>query len=163
MPPSERWTHFTRNYAERYVTARIQRQLNRLQANFGLNKYKTWARAERAAEAWLRRKAPSLPPAISSKNRMTRRNTSGVVGVHPHYHIIRRRRKTYEYFNWVSRWPGCKLAGGVRWSTNKFGEDEAWVLAVKCRRMENENRDDVVDAVARMSPKAYSAILQLRR
>jgi hypothetical protein len=94
---------------------------------------------------------------------MTRRNTSGVVGVHPHYHIIRQRRKTYEYFNWVSRWPGRRLAGGVRWSANKYGEDEAWILAVKCRRMENENREDVVEAVARMSPNAYSSILKQRR
>src|SRR5438477_5575783 len=160
MPPSERWTHFTRNYPERCVTARIQRQLVRLQANFGLGKYKTWAQAERAAKKWLRKKSPTLPVAISSKNRMTGRNTSGVVGVHPHYHTIRRRRKMYEYFNWVSRWPGCKLAGGVRWSTNKYGDEEACVLAVKCRRMENENRDDVIDAFARMSPNAYSSILK---
>src|ERR1700682_3447086 len=83
MPSSERWTHITRNYAERCVTARIQRQKLRLQANFGLSKYKTWARAERAAKSWLRRKLPTLPTAISSKDRMTRRNTSGVVGVHP--------------------------------------------------------------------------------
>ena len=163
MPPSERWTHITRNYAERCVTARIQRQKLRLQANFGLSKYKTWARAERAAKSWLRRKLPTLPTAISSKDRMTRRNTSGVVGVHPAYHVIRRRRKTYEYFKWVSRWPGCKLAGGVGWSTNKHGDDEAWVLAVKCRRMENENREDVISAMSRISPKAYSAILKLRR
>ena len=29
--------------------------------------------------------------------------------------------------------------------------------------MENENRDDVISVVSRMSPKAYSAILKLRR
>src|SRR2546421_6452559 len=143
MPPSERWTHITRNYAERYVLARIQRQLKRPQKHFPLWKYKTWQRAELAARNWLQKFSPTLPTAISSKNRMTRRNTSGFVGVHTAYNVIRRRRKTYEYFKWVSRWPGCKLAGGVGWSTNKYGDDEAWVLAVKCRRMENENRDDV--------------------
>jgi hypothetical protein len=163
MASAERWTYITRNYAERCVTARIQRQLTRLQANFSLKKYKTWPRAERAARSWIQGTLPTLPAAISSKNRMTRRNTSGVVGVHPHYHIIRRRRKTYEYFNWVSRWPGCKLAGGVRWSTNKYGEDEAWVLAVQCRLMEDENRDDVIDAVSRMSAKTYSKIIELRK
>lgn len=160
MPRSHRWTHFTRTYPARCVTARIQRQMNRLRANFSLKKYKTWPRAECAALKWLRTTVPALPAAISSKNRMTRRNTSGVVGVHPHYHTIRRRRKTYEYFNWVSRWFSCKLAGGVRWSTNKFGEDEAWVLAVKCRRMENENREDVISAVSRMSPKGLLCIPQ---
>lgn len=163
MPPTERWTHMTRNVAERCVTARIQRQKVRLQANFGLSKFKTWARAERAAKRWLRRKRPTLPAMISSKDRMTRRNTSGVVGVHPAYHVIRKRRKTYEYFRWVSRWPGCRLAGGVGWSTNKHGEDEAWVIAVTCRRMENENRDDVSDAVSRMSRKTQAAILRLRK
>lgn len=157
------WTHFTRNYAERCVTARIQRRLNRLQANFSLKKYKTWQRAERAAKKWLRRTIPVLPRAISSKNRMTRRNTSGVVGVHPHYHTIRRRHRTYEYFNWVSRWPGCKFTGGVRWSINKFGEDDAWVLAVLCRRMETEDRERVVAVVSSMSTRAYGNILKLRK
>ena len=161
--PSERWKYITRNYPERYVLARIQRQRQRPQKHFPIWKYKTWRRAERAAENWLRKFVPTLPPPIISKNRMTRRNTSGVVGVHPHYHTIRRRRKTYEYFNWVSRWPGCRLAGGVRWSTNKYGEDNAWVLAVKCREMENENRDDVIDAVSRMGDKAYSTVLKRRR
>lgn len=160
---SDRWTHFTRNYPERCVTARIQRRLNRLQANFPLKKYKTWPRAERAAKRWLKATTPKLPPAISSKNRMTRRNTSGVVGLHPHYHTIRRRRKTYEYFNWVSRWPGCKFTGGVRWSVNKFGDDDAWVLAVQCRRMETEDRDRVIASVASLSSKAYSNALKLRR
>ena len=108
---------------------------------FRSEQIQNWARAERAAKSWLRRKLPTLPTAISSKDRMTRRNTSGVVGVHPAYHVIRRRRKTYEYFKWVSRWPGCKLVGGVGWSTNKHGDDEAWVFAVKCRRTENENRE----------------------
>jgi hypothetical protein len=161
--PSERWKHFTRNYAERYVLVRIQRQLKRPQKHFPLWKYKTWARAERAAKNWIRKFAPTLPPAISSKNRMTRRNTSGIVGVHPALRVFRKRGKTYEYFRWVSRWPGCKLAGGVSWSTNVHGEDEAWVLAVTCRRMESENREDVIDAVSRMSSKAYSDILKRRR
>lgn len=161
--PSERWTHITRNYAERYVLARIQRQRERSQKHFPLWKYRTWRRAERAAEDWLRRFIPNLPPAISSKDRMTRRNTSGVVGVHPAPQVIRKRGKTFEYFRWVSRWPGCKLAGGVGWSTNKYGEDEAWVLAVTCRRMENENREDVIDAVSRMTAKKYSSELKLRR
>src|ERR1700720_916564 len=70
MPPSERWTHITRNHAERYVLARIQRQLKRVQKHFPLWKYKTWPRAERAARNWVRKFSPTLPAVISSKNRM---------------------------------------------------------------------------------------------
>ncbi|MBA3961180.1 MAG: hypothetical protein H0X40_04660 [Chthoniobacterales bacterium] len=96
---------------------------------------------------------------------MTARNSSGVVGVHPRTELIRKPSgKEYEYYYWVSRWPGCKLKAGVKWPIHKFGDDDAFVLAVLCRRWGTEIRDRVIaEFMDTVDAKRYKQILSLRR
>ena len=107
----------------------------------------------------------SLPVLLTSKNRMSSRNSSGVVGVHRQRQVVTKLSgEEYEYFSWISRWPGCQLHGGVKWPTKSRGEDEAFVLAVLCRRMETTNRDRVIEALAAIRDKAeFKTILKLRK
>jgi hypothetical protein len=145
--------------------ARIQRQGDRRQKNFTLEEYGTWKAAEAVAARWVRRQIKALPPAVSSKNRLTWRNSSGVVGVHLYRQVIcKRSGRKYRYRFWISNWPGCELSGGVKWSINAHGNDDTFVLAVLCRRMETVDRARVLKALTAMRRKpTYRAILKLRR
>ncbi|HEY5232136.1 MAG TPA: hypothetical protein VIK35_01195, partial [Verrucomicrobiae bacterium] len=62
--------------------ARVMRQKEMHQAHFSLKEYGSWAKATRAGRKWVKEMLPKLPPKMSSKGRKTRRNNSGVVGVH---------------------------------------------------------------------------------
>jgi len=74
--------HLTKNVQEKCVMARVMRQKKLHQRNFTLKEYGTWEKATRAAKRWIDKILPRLPPKIRSKGLMTRRNHSGVVGVH---------------------------------------------------------------------------------
>lgn len=139
--------YLTNNTKEKCVMARVMRQARMHQANFSLKKYGTWAKATRAAKQWLKETLPTLPPKIesSSKDRMTWRNHSGVVGVHRTPGIVKKRNgNVYECPRYVARWAGCKLRGGLSWSVKQFEEEGAFVLAVLSRRWETINRDKIL-------------------
>jgi hypothetical protein len=160
--------YLTKNKQERCVMARIQRQGKRYQANFTLKEYGGWKAARAAAESWVGKLARNLPPRRTPKGGMTSRNTSGVVGVHRHRQIVRKRIgrkiKRYQFFSWVARWPGCEFHGGVKWPVKQFGEDAAFVLAVLCRRMETVTRDEVLDKLAAVkATPEYKELLRLRK
>ncbi len=160
--------YLTKNKTERCVMARIQRQGKRYQANFTLKQCGDWKTAMAAAETWVNRLVKNLPPRLTPKGGMTSRNVSGVVGVHRHRQIIVRRRgrtiKKYKFFSWVARWPGCEFHGGVKWPVKSFGQEDAFVLAVLCRRMETTDRDKVLERLAevRGTPE-YDGILDLKQ
>ena len=138
--------NLTKNRQEKCVVARVMRQTKLYQKNFSLKKYGTWSQATRAAKQWLKRTLRKLPPKIesSSKGRMTRRNHSGVVGVHRTPGIVRKPNgNVYECPRWVARWPGCKFRGGLGWSVKQFEEEGAFVLAVLSRKHETINRDTI--------------------
>src|SRR5207249_3308246 len=85
------------------------RQTKMHQANFSLKKYGTWSKATRAGKQWLNKTLPTLPPRVESSSRdwMTRRNHSGVVGVYRSPGIVKKRNgNVYECPRWVARWPG---------------------------------------------------------
>jgi hypothetical protein len=130
---------------------------------FGNKKSEADALAE-AIKRW-KELRKSLPIMLTSKDRMTSRNSSGVVGVHRHRQVITKLSgEEYEYFYWISKWPGCQLHGGVKWPTKTLGEDEAFVLAVLCRRMETTNRDRVIEALEGIRDKTeFKTILKLRK
>ncbi|MFA6287499.1 MAG: hypothetical protein WC661_08950 [Opitutaceae bacterium] len=152
-------SHLTRNERERCVMARVQRQRVRRQQNFSLKHYGSWEAAETAAHTWIDSVLPTLPAIITSKNRMTPRNHSGVVGVH--FDSGRRTLPSgtvADYPGYVARWPGCKA--GLRWSFNTYnGEDNAFVHACLCRQMETKDREAVEEAVRTLSPAARDAWL----
>ncbi|MGI8435898.1 MAG: hypothetical protein ACR2NX_03200 [Chthoniobacterales bacterium] len=145
--------------------ARVQRQRTRHQEAFPIKEHGSWEFAEKAADVWIRRMERTLPPPITAKNLMTRRNSSGVVGVHPRHEVIRKASgKEYEYYYWVSRWPGCRLKAGVKWAIHTFGDDDAFVLAVLCREMEVDSRERVIDEfMTAMDDDRYRQILVRRK
>ena len=73
--------NITRNVESKCVMARVMRFKKKYQANFTLKDYGTYEAAERAAKRWVAGKKKVLPPPLTSKDIMTVRNQSGVVGV----------------------------------------------------------------------------------
>ena len=144
--------------------ARVVRQRKLYQANFSLKEYGDWTEATAAAEKWLRSVLKNLPPPISRKGLMAANNRSGVVGVYQHRETKKRRGRKVIYRSWVAWWPKCKTRGGVRWSVKKFGNDDAFVLAVLTRRLETHVRDRVLGQMQETRRTLeYNKILELRR
>lgn len=145
--------------------ARINRKGIRHQSNFTLKQYKTWEAAERAAELWVKGMLKTLPPPESSKNRFTRRNNSGVVGVHLTCSTNKRPNdKVYSYWAWVARWPNSPMQGGLGWSVNKYGDNNAFALAVLARRHEIVDRDLLLSELKRIkNTKEYAEILSIKK
>jgi hypothetical protein len=147
--------NFTRNISSKCVTARIRRG-NELHAqNFSLVEYKTWAAAEKAATEWLKTVRPDLPPPIPVKNRMTKRNSSGIVGVQLKHSI----RKGWHHYAWQAFWP--QKPGGICWGVIKYGDDRAFVCAAIARRLESADRNVIEQEYHRIKGTAeYRAILK---
>jgi len=132
--------HLTRNTQEKCIMARIRRQNKLYQKNFTLKHYRTWKAAEIAAAKWVKKVLPSLPAAIPIKDRMTKRNTSGVVGVRLTESIRTKNGKEYCDWRWIAFWPDCPYAGGIGWSVNKYGDERAFVCACLARKWESIDR-----------------------
>ena len=157
-------SNVTRNKENRCVRAKVLRSGDDRIRYFTLKQHGTWEAAEEAAEKWVQAQLKELPKLQSSKDRKTTRNTSGVVGVHLHHQVVRKPNgNEYEYYSWVAKWPGCKFRGGVKWPVTTFGDDEAFALAVLCRRMEVETRYRILEALdeIRDTPE-HKNILKLR-
>jgi hypothetical protein len=160
--------HVTRNEREKYVMARIMRKAKLHQKNFTLKQFGTWEAAEAAARKWRDAQLEFLPPSeMNAKGRkdvMTSRNHSGVVGVHLARRLLRKKNgREYEYWRWIAEWPGCPFSGGVGWSIRTLGDDDAFALAVLCRRMETISRRKVLEGLERIYGTAeHEAIMTLK-
>ncbi|WP_395119996.1 hypothetical protein ACFCQI_03495 [Rhodanobacter sp. FW102-FHT14D06] len=147
--------NFTRNTASKCVTARIMRGREMHAQNFSLVEHKTWAAAERAAAAWIKTVKPDLPPPVPIKNRMTKRNTSGIVGVQLKHSV----RKGWHHYAWQAFWP--QKPGGICFGIVKYGDDRAFVCAAIARRLESADRNVVEQEYHRIKGTAeYRAILR---
>jgi len=157
--------YLTKNTQEKCVMARVMRQKKMHQRNFTLKEHGTWEKATRAAKRWIDEILPKLPPKIRSKGLMTRRNHSGVVGVHWSPGIIKKRNgNVYECPRWIARWVGCPHNGGVGWTEKQFEHEGAFVLAVLSRRLETVNRDKILTKFETiLGTKEYREILSLMR
>lgn len=144
--------------------ARIVRQRKLYQANFGLKEYKNWAEATAAADKWIRSLLKNLPPPLKRRDRPTANNRSGVVGVYLNRVARVRGSRKVVYRSWVAWWPDSKVRGGIKWSVKKFGDDDAFVLAVLCRRLETHDRARVLEEFKNIRPGAeYERILEQRK
>jgi hypothetical protein len=152
--------YLTQNVQEKCVMARINRQKVRYQANFTLAQYGTWDRANRAARKWVKEILPTLPEAMSSKDRKTSRNTSGIVGVRLANATRTKDGRTYPDWRWVAFWTDCPQSGGIGWSVNKYGDEGAFVCACLARKSESIERSDIEKTYARLvGTKRYASIL----
>ena len=156
--------YLTQNEQEKCVMARINRQKTRYQANFTLRQYGTWERANRAARKWVKEMLPTLPEPMSSKDRKTSRNTSGIVGVRLANATRTKGEHTYPDWRWVAFWTDCPQSGGIGWSVNKYGDECAFVCAYLARKAESIERADIEKAYARlMGTKRHAAIVAQKR
>ena len=157
--------YLTKNKTERCVMARITRHRKLYQANFTLREYGNWQAAMAAAQKWINNLVKNLPAPLTRKDIMTGQNTSGVVGVHKHRAIRKRRgRPNVIYRSWVAWWPDCKIRGRVKWPVKRHGEDDAFVLAVLCRRLETPVRAKVLEELKWTRRTAeYHNILKLKK
>ena len=149
-------TNYTRNTASRCVTARVMRAGQVHSKNFGLAEYKTFPAAERAAAAWVKKLMPALPDPIPEKDRMTKRNSSGIVGVQLTQGVKRGR---WQHDAWKAIWPG--KPGGVSWGVQKYGDVRAFVCAALARKLETTDRGAIEREYLRVKGTAeYRAILK---
>lgn len=149
----------TRNKTSRCVMARISRNGEKYQENFTLRQYRTWKAAEAAADKWVKKMKKELPAPTPRKNRMTKRNSSGVVGVWAFLDDS----KTNSYCRWYARWPGCPNRGGVSFSADMLGDDEAFACAYLARTNETTDRDWVLKKLNTFKKtKKYQNILKLK-
>jgi len=127
--------------------------------NFGLAEYKTWGAAEKAARQWLDRIRPSLPDPVSVRNRKTKRNASGIVGVQLRHSTKRSKRQRWDHYAWSAFW--AEKPGGISWGIGKYGDKRAFVYAAIARRLETADRRAIEKEFVRIQgTREYRAILR---
>lgn len=120
---------------------RIMRQGVMYQKNFSKKKHGGWGKAKAAATTWRDEQLKILPPKMmNAEGRMSPLNTSGVVGVTLSRTAFKKGKNGYEYWNWKANWPGCESRGGIGWSVQKFGLEDAFALAVLSRDLRITDR-----------------------
>ncbi len=140
MPPRKP-RFITRNVPSKCVLARIRRCNKLYEQYFYLTEYSSWEAAERAAKTWVKEILPTLPDPLPIKDRMTKRNNSGIVGVQLAKRTIRKGGGTNGSDSWKACWPECPNRGGVSWATEKYGDDGAFVRAALARELESVDRE----------------------
>ena len=146
--------------------ARIMREKKMHQKSFSKKKYKTWRAAETAAQRWVTRKKKELPPSQqNARDRMTKSNKSGVVGVCKVVKKIRHSGKVWEYPQWLAKWPDCPVRGGVRFTINDdLSEDDAFALAVISRQMESADLKAIRTRFNRIKgKKSHKEIMAMKK
>lgn len=126
--------------------ARIMRAGVKYQKNFSRKQYGGWPKATKAAKEWVAEKKKELPSLEeTTRDILSSRNSSGVVGVHLNRNYIKRPKGfEYEYWKWVAKWPNCPIRGGVQWTiSDKRPDEDAFTLAVLTRRMKTKDRKKV--------------------
>ncbi len=139
--------------------ARITRNKIQHSKNFSLVEHGSWKKAEEAAAQWLEEIKVSLPPPSTSKDNLTARNVSGIVGV-----SLKKSTKyspNYEstHYAWHAFWPDN--ANGTRWAIEKYGDDEAFVRAVLSRQLESTDRKEIEATFEKVQgTRQYHSILK---
>lgn len=148
--------NLTKNESSGCIMARIMRNKEQYSRNFSLVEYGSWKKAEKAASEWLAKIKKTLPPPTTSHGVKTSRNSSGVVGVSLKAAPLASGAMNYA---WHAFWPGNP--NGTRWAVEKFGDDNAFCLAVISRQRESADRKAVEREFKRIQGKpVYKAILK---
>ena len=143
--------YLTRNEAENCYMVRIMRQGKMYQKNFSKKRHGGWGKAKKAAAEWRDEQLKILPPKMmNAEGRMSARNTSGVVGVTLSAASFNDERGEREYWSWKSKWPDCKFKGGIGWSVIKYGEEDAFALAVLSRELRTVDREVVIKRLKKL-------------
>ena len=130
--------HLTRNEPSGCVMVRVTRSKQPFSKNFSVRRHGSWEAAEKAANRWLKSIQRELPPALPAKNRKTRRNGSGVVGVSLKTSVKHGEHADWTHHSWLAFWPG--KPGGSGWGIEKYGDERAFVCACIARQYETTDR-----------------------
>ncbi len=124
---------------------RIARSGNRIHQYFSDSKYGGKRKALAAAKSAYEELLEELGPAENStRDKLTSRNTTGVVGVHVAYSQDNR-YPGCEYYAYCASWvteDGKREKASFAW--NKYGEDQALQLAILARQQQITDREQVV-------------------
>ncbi|TWT75178.1 pathogenesis-related transcriptional factor and ERF protein [Allorhodopirellula solitaria] len=124
---------------------RIARSGNRVHQYFSDSKYGGKRKALAAAKAAYADLLEEMGPAENStRDKLTSRNTTGIVGVHVAYSQDNR-YPGCEYYAYCASWvteAGKREKASFAW--NKYGEDDALELAILARQHQITDRDQVV-------------------
>ncbi len=150
--------YLTKNITGKCVMARVVRQKKMHRRDFSLREYGSWKKAMRAARQWLGKILAKLPPRTYSRDVMTRRNQSGMVGIHWSPGIVRKQNgNVYECPKWIAKWPECRFKGGISWSEKQFEHEGAFVLAALSREFKTTDRDWILNKFERFAKTAAYA------
>ena len=101
-----------------------------------------------------------LPGESERVGRMTKRNSSGMVGVWPRITSFQSDSVDIDYCRWYARWPGCPLKGGVSFSAEIFGDNDAFTLAYLAREHQTIDRAWLVKKLQQFRKTAkYQSVL----
>lgn len=157
--------YLTKNVAENCYMVRIMRQSVMYQKNFSKKKHGSWAKAKAAATVWRDQQLKILPEKkMNEEGRISPLNTSGACGVTLACSSFKSKSLgTREYWSWKSKWPDCEYKGGIGWSVSRYGEDDAFALAVLSRELRTCDRDKVLARLKRLKgSKKLKAIYDQR-
>lgn len=100
-------------------------------------------------------------PQLSPEGRMSTRNTSGIVRVHPRR--TRAPRNDLFYYAWNTKWKGCPQTGGVSWPCLTHTDEGAYVLAALTLELRTVSRERVIEEFQQIKKTSkYREILALR-
>lgn len=135
------------DFAERKVhgfMVRIMRRGTMHQEFFSDKKYGGKRKARQAADERLAELRLELPDPIEQKGMLTRRNSTGKVGVHA-AHDIDKRWPDCEYWSYVASWLDFNQKRiNVKFSCQKYGDNVAWELACIAREKELRDREQIL-------------------
>ena len=155
--------HLTRNEVEKCIMGRITRNKDLHQANFTLKQFGTYERAEAAGRKWVKAKLAELPDQLPVKDRMTKRNSSGVVGVRLANATRTKNGNVYPDWRWVAFWSSCPNSGGIGWSVKKYGDDRAFACAYIARKAESIDREEIESQFLRLQNSTqFKQVLKLK-
>ena len=141
-PASPAWpkvSGLTRNVANRCWYARITRRRWKYAKYFHDRQHGgDTAAARQAALAWLEEMRRKLPAPVPRFDRMSRRNTSGFVGVRRVIEVVKR-MGGHRYYHWEGRWETRRA--GRKFSVLRYGEDKAFLLACIARDLKSGDTD----------------------
>lgn len=103
-------------------------------------KLKSKKKAEACYQAWV----AEMEPPISTRDKVTKRNSTGVVGVHLATESDSR-YKDCQYVSYVASWmTEDRKRRNIRFLVNKYGKKNALALATIARQKQCTDRDKVI-------------------
>ena len=95
-----------------------------------------------------------MPPPMSTKNLMNKRNNSGKVGVHISVNVDRRQTKEYVYWCWTSQWIDKEETRKSKtFSWIRYGDELAHELACIARDNETQDMEKIKKAYKKIKKK----------